>query len=134
MSFDFDFAHLEPSLVEGMARNIFNLELCVGTSDIEGNFDQMNKEYNMIFVYFIMKRGRILAKGKDRFYGEFDLIGSYDNEGNIKFVKRINGQNIEFLFVGNLKKLNEEKDFDIRGEWRDSDGDSDSFQIKGKIK
>lgn len=91
---------------------------------VRGKFTQYEKEFDMSFDFFSLRQGRVAGQGNDD-VGHFVIAGTYDNDGNVYFIKQYIEQHA-VEYEGYLK-FDDMGNFEIKGKWRIGDATDDFF-------
>lgn len=93
---------------------------------VSGKYYQYGQAFEMVISFFSLREGRVVGQGND-VIGPFTMAGSYNNEGEISFVKQYVGKHA-VAYDGNLV-CDDLGQFTIHGKWN-IDGLTDDFFLE----
>ena len=81
---------------------------------VTGKYYQYANGHDMKFEYFSLRKGRVAGQGDDEI-GAFTMAGTYDESGQVNFIKQYIGKH-SVNYKGTLK-CDSTGGFRIEGEW-----------------
>ncbi len=106
-----NYALLElPDIIQNHER----VETLFERGSVTGKYFQFDRAFDIHFDKFSLIKGKLTANGTDK-VGSFTMIGDYDAEGNVYFMKQYAGAH-PVEYYGSIPH-NASNQFEIKGNW-----------------